>query len=116
MRNCYLKTKIGAALGICLIVFLTYLFVRVRMASALPVVHTLWNLELASLLRTTAKSIQLLGLIASATASVTAFKKWKAKEPHIYVEILQATVLCLVSLIAPDITSHAIPVLFGLDF
>lgn len=116
MRNWDWKQKILFATGLSLLVFLTYLFFRVRMASGLPVVHTLWNLELASLLRTTAKSVQLLGLIAGGTVLCSAFKNWRAKKPFIYVQFLQAVVLCSVSFVAPDLASNAIPILFGLDF
>lgn len=116
VRNWDWKQKILFATGLSLLVFLTYLFFRVRMASGLPVVHTLWNLELASLLRTTAKSVQLLGLIAGGTVLCSAFKNWRAKKPFIYVQFLQAVVLCSVSFVAPDLASNAIPILFGLDF
>lgn len=116
MRNWDLKNKIVLALSLSLIVFLAYIFFRVRMASGVPVVHTVWNIELASLLRTTAKSVQLLGLVAGVSTLVTALKKWQAKEPFIYVQLLQAAVLCSVSFVAPDLASHCIPILFGLDF
>lgn len=116
MRNLDLKTKIVFALSLSLIVFLTYVFFRVRMASGVPVVHTVWNFELASLLRTTAKSVQLLGLVAGISTLVTALKKWRAKEPFVYVPVLQSTVLCTVSFVAPDLASQCIPILFGLDF
>lgn len=116
MRSWDLKTKIVFALSLSLLVFLTYIFFRVRMASGVPVVHTVWNFELASLLRTTAKSVQLLGLVAGASTLITALKKWRAKEPFVYVHVLQTTVLCAVSFVAPDLASQCIPILFGLDF
>lgn len=115
MRRWSWKTKCTCALAVGLTLFLTYLFFRVRMASGVPVVHTLWNIELASLLKTTAKSVQLLGLMAGSTTLLTALKKWKAKEPYIYVQLLQSAVLGVVSFVAPDLASHCIPVLFGID-
>jgi len=114
MRNWDLRAKIVLALSVALVIFLTYIFFRVRMAIGVPVVNTLWNLELAALLRTTAKSVQLLGLIAGGSTLLTAVKKWKAKEPFIYVPVLQATFLCAVSFVAPDLASHCIPILFGI--
>lgn len=102
--------------ALCLLCFLSYLFLRVRMASGLPVVHTLWSFELASLLRTTAKSVQLLALLACVTTSCTAIKKWKKKEPYIYVQVLQTSVLGALSFLAPELATNAIPILFGVDF
>lgn len=116
MRNWDLKTRIVYLLSACLIAFLVYLFVRVRMASGVPVVHSLWNFELASLLRTTAKSAQLLGVIVAVSMLGTVWKKLKTPEPQVHVEFLKTSVLCAVSFLAPHITSHAIPVLFGINF
>lgn len=110
------RKKVFVTGALCLLCFLSYLFFRVRMASGLPVVHTLWSFELASLLRTTAKSVQLLGLLACVTTSCAAIKKCKKKEPYIYVQVLQASVLGALSFLAPDLATSAIPILFGLDF
>lgn len=110
------RQKVVVTGALCLLCFLSYLFFRVRMASGLPVVHTLWSIELASLLRTTAKSVQLLGLLACVTTICAAIKKCKKKEPYIYVQVLQASVLGALSFLAPDLATSAIPILFGLDF
>jgi hypothetical protein len=118
MRNCSLKTKIISVISIALLVFLTYIFFRVRMASGIPVVHTVWSGELSSLLRTIAKSVQLLGMLAAGSTLIAAAKNWKAKQPYVYVQVLQGLTLCAMSFVTPDLAAHCIPVLFGvmLDF
>jgi phosphatidylglycerophosphate synthase len=118
MRNCSLKTKIISVMSIAVLVFLTYIFCRVRMASGIPVVHPVWSGELASLLRTLAKSVQLLGMLAAGSTLIAAAKNWKAKQPNVYVQVLQGLTLCVMSFVTPDLAAHCIPVLFGvmLDF
>lgn len=113
MRSWDVKTKIIFFLALALIVFLTYLFFRVRMASGLPVVHTVWSGELSSLLRTIARSVQLLGILAGATSLVAAVKRWRAKQPLVFVQLLQAAVLCSISFLTPDLVAQCLPVLFG---
>ena len=118
MRSWDVKTKIVFSLGLALMVFLTYLFFRVRMASGVPVVHTVWSGELASLLRTIARLVQILGLVAGATSLVAAVQRWRAKQPLVFVQLLQAALLCSASFVTPDLAAQCIPVLFGimLDF
>lgn len=113
MSSWNLKSKLCVVAVISLSIFLTYLFLRVRMASGVPVIHTLWSGELAALLRTTAKSVQLLALVASLTTLFAAVQKWRAKRSSILAPLLQASFLCAMSLAAPDVVAHCIPIFFG---
>ncbi len=118
MRTWNIKTKIVFFLSVALIVFLSYLFFRVRMASGIPIVHTVWSGELASLLRTIARSVQILGMLAGVSTLVASVQRWRAKQPLVYVQVFQAVVLCAASVVTPELAAQCIPVLFGimLDF
>jgi hypothetical protein len=118
MRTWTVKTKQVFLLSVALMVFLSYLFFRVRMATGMPIVHTVWSGELASLLRTIARSVQILGMLAGVSTLVAAARRWREKQPLVYAQVFQAVILCSASFVTPELSAHCIPVLFGvmLDF
>ncbi|HEY9678056.1 MAG TPA: hypothetical protein V6C76_08595 [Drouetiella sp.] len=113
MFKCSIKTKLTLLAAIALMSFLSYVFLRVHGSSGHLQVHTLYARELYLLVRTIAKSIQLLGLLVGCTSVYAVAKRWKRKEALMCAQVVQVLLVCAVGLASPDAAAQCLPILFG---
>lgn len=114
MRSWSLQNKIYCVLSIALMIFLSYLFLRVRAASGVPVVHSLWGRELAFLVKTISKSVELMGAAVGLITFASVVKTWQSTKRLGYAQLFQSAFLLVVSAVTPDVVAHCVPTLFGL--